>query len=75
MAGVTRGLVLEWYGGREVDEPIEVIERASEVFLASTTRDVQAVSHWDDRELPAPGPITQEAMSTWRGREPELLGR
>ncbi len=75
LAGVTRALVLEWYGGREVDEPIEVIERASEVFLASTTRDVQAVSHWDDRELPAPGPVTKEAMSTWRGREPELLGR
>src|SRR3954469_21229452 len=64
LAGVTRALILEWYGGREggpraltwegwgggeVDEPIEVIERASEVFLASTTRDVQAVSRWDDR--------------------------
>ena len=44
LAGVTRALILEWYGGREVDEPIEVVERASEVFLASTTRDVQAVA-------------------------------
>ena len=51
LAGVTRALILEWYGGREVDEPIEVIERASEVFLASTTRDVQAVAAWDGREL------------------------
>ncbi len=25
LAGVTRALVLEWYGGREVDEPIEVV--------------------------------------------------
>ena len=56
LAGVTRALVLEWYGGREVDEPIEVVERASEIFLASTTRDVQAVARWDDRELAAPGP-------------------
>ena len=43
LAGVTRGLVLEWFGGREVDEPIEVLAEASEIFLASTTRDVQGV--------------------------------
>ncbi len=56
LAGVTRDLVLEWCGAREVDEPLEVVERASEVFLTSTTRDVQGVSRWDDRDLPAPGP-------------------
>jgi branched-chain amino acid aminotransferase len=75
LAGVTRALILEWYGGREVDEPIEMIKRASEVFLASTTRDAQAVSRWDDRELDAPGPVTTEVRETWRKREPELLGR
>ncbi|MDN4161625.1 aminotransferase class IV [Nocardioides abyssi] len=74
LAGVTRGLVLEWFGGREVDEPIEVVEQASEVFLVSTTRDVQAVSRWDDRELPTPGPVTRDAARVWREREPELLG-
>ena len=74
LAGVTRGLILEWYGGREVDEPIEVVAEASEVFLASTTRDAQAVARWDDRELPAPGPVTTEVRETWRKREPELLG-
>jgi branched-chain amino acid aminotransferase len=74
LAGVTRALVLEWFGGTEVDEPIEVVERASEVFLASTTRDVQAVSRWDGRELPAPGPVTAEVRRVWREREPELLG-
>ncbi|MDQ4051977.1 MAG: aminotransferase class IV [Actinomycetota bacterium] len=74
LAGVTRALVLEWYGGREIDEPMEVLERASEVFLASTTRDVQGVSHWDDRELTAPGPVTRAAAARWREREPELLG-
>ena len=55
---MTRALVLEWYGGREVDEPIEMMAQATEVFLASTTRDVQAVSHWDDRGAAAPGPVT-----------------
>jgi branched-chain amino acid aminotransferase len=74
LAGVTRALILEWYGGREVDEPIEVVERATEVFVASTTRDAQAVSRWDDRELDAPGPVTREVQELWRRREPELLG-
>lgn len=74
LAGVTRALVLEWYGGVEVDEPIEVIERATEVFLASTTRDVQAVTRWNERDLPV-GPITRAAQEVWRGKEKELLGR
>ncbi len=72
LAGVTRGLVLEWYGGREVDEPIAVLEEATEVFLVSTTRDVQGVRRWDDRELVAPGPVTREATRAWREREREL---
>lgn len=75
LAGVTRGLVLEWYGGREVDEPIEVVGRATEVFLASTTRDVQGVARWDERDLEAPGPVTREVRETWRERERELLRR
>ncbi len=74
LAGVTRGLILEWYGAVEVDAPIEVVEQASEIFLASTIRDVQGVSRWDDRELEAPGPFTREALAAWRKREPELLG-
>ncbi|WP_182526619.1 aminotransferase class IV [Nocardioides dongkuii] len=74
LAGVTRALVLEWHGGREVDEPIETVDRASEVFVVSTTRDIQGVRRWDDRELPAPGPVTREVAETWRRREPELLG-
>jgi branched-chain amino acid aminotransferase len=75
LAGVTRRLVLEWFGGVEVDEPIEVAAAADEIFLVSTTRDVQGVTRWDDRELDAPGPVTREAAGAWRAREPELLGR
>lgn len=74
LAGITRALVLEWYGGREVDEPIELLHDAEEIFVVSTTRDVQPVHRWNDRDLPAPGPITREAMAEWRRREPELLG-
>lgn len=75
LPGVTRALVLEWYGGREVDEPLtEVRARSSEVFLVSTTRDVQGVHRWDDRAYDALGPVTREAAAVWRRREPELLG-
>ncbi|GAA1533493.1 aminotransferase class IV [Nocardioides humi] len=73
LAGVTRALVLEWFGATEVDEPIEVAAGADEIFLASTTRDVQGVHRWDDRELPAPGPVTRAAAKVWREREAELL--
>ena len=74
LAGVTRALVLEWSGGVEIDEPMaEVAQRMSEAFLVSTTRDVQAISRWDDRELPAPGPVTTQARSTWVAREAEHI--
>ena len=73
LAGITRALLLEWFGGREVDEPIEVLQRAEEVFLVSTTRDVQGVERVDDRVLEAPGPVTREAMATWAHKERELL--
>jgi len=75
LAGITRGLVLDWYGAAEVDEPVEVLtEQASEILLSSTTRDVQAVDRWNGRELGAPGPITIEVRKAWHERESELLG-
>ena len=57
-----------------MDEPLDAVDRASEVFLASTTRDVQGVSRWNERDLEAPGPVTQEIREMWKKREPELLG-
>ncbi|MBS2938242.1 aminotransferase class IV [Nocardioides sp. J2M5] len=70
LAGITRDLVVEWCGAREVDEPLaDVRDRASEAFLVSTTRDVQAISRWDDRDLPAPGPVTERCAATWADRE------
>jgi branched-chain amino acid aminotransferase len=73
LAGVTRALVIEWCGAIEVDEPISAAEAADEVFLASTTRDVQGVHRWNDRELVAPGPITRGVMAEWAKREAESL--
>jgi branched-chain amino acid aminotransferase len=68
LAGISRGLLLEWYGGRELDEPVEVLQTADEVFLVSTTRDVQPVTRVDDRVL-AVGPVTEECRQLWRERE------
>jgi branched-chain amino acid aminotransferase len=71
LAGVSRALVLEWYGAREVDEPIEVLADASEVFLTSTTRDVQPVRRLDDQVLDVPGPVTADVRATWATRAAE----
>jgi branched-chain amino acid aminotransferase len=69
LAGITRALVLEWVGARETELPFDVLERADEIFLTSTTRDVQAVRQVDDRIVPgAPGPVTAKAMRIFTER-------
>lgn len=69
LAGVTRALVLEWCADEldvvERDAPIDVLQTADEVILVGTTRDVQAISKVDDREVAAPGPITAKAQEIW----------
>jgi branched-chain amino acid aminotransferase len=69
LAGISRELLLEWYGGREVDEPLDVLTRATEMFLVSTTRDVQPVRRCNERDLEAPGPVTAECIEVWSKRE------
>ena len=69
LAGISRELLLEWHGAREVDEPLEVLERAEEIFLVSTTRDVQPVHRWNDRDLDVPGPVTAACQKVWAERE------
>jgi branched-chain amino acid aminotransferase len=69
LAGISRALLLEWHPAREVDAPVAVLARAEEIFLVSTTRDVQPVLRCDDRELEAPGPVTKECMRVWAERE------
>lgn len=78
LAGITRALAVRWTGARESELSFDVLERAEEVFLTSTLRDVQAVRRIDGRELPgAPGPVTAKAMrlfeeSAARDRDPKL---
>lgn len=64
LQGVTRALVLELCEALGIPhgEPtlsVDALRDADEAFLTSTTREVQAISRVDDRELPAaPGPLT-----------------
>jgi branched-chain amino acid aminotransferase len=64
LLGVTRALVLELCAEldlacEEVALPIGALADAQEVFLTSTVREVQTVTHVDGRAVPnAPGPIT-----------------
>ncbi|MDQ1600170.1 MAG: branched-chain amino acid aminotransferase [Actinomycetota bacterium] len=69
LAGVTRALVLEWTGAVERDVPLGVLLEADEVFLTSSTRDVQAVHAVGDDAYPAaPGPVTRQAAATFAER-------
>jgi branched-chain amino acid aminotransferase len=56
-------------GAKETELPMDCLDRADEVFLTSSTRDVQAVRRVDGRELPgAPGPVTARAMRIFAER-------
>jgi branched-chain amino acid aminotransferase len=76
LAGVTRALVLEWTDASEAEVPLEILDEATEVFLTSTTRDVQAVSAVTGangvRTLgSAPGPLTRQVAATFARRSRE----
>ena len=68
LSGVTRDLVLEWCDATEEDLPMEVLADADEIFLTSTTRDIQPVHSVDGREVPVPGPLTAAAMAAFATR-------
>lgn len=69
LAGITRELVLEWFGGEEEDVPMERLPEISEAFLTSTGRDVQPVLNIDDQRVSAEaGPVTAKAMAVFAER-------
>lgn len=69
LAGVTRELVLEWCGGEERDLPMEALFAAEEVFLASSTRNIQPVEQIDDHQVPqAPGEVTKRVRDVFLER-------
>lgn len=73
LAGITRQLIIDWCGAEEADLPLDALQDAEEVFLTSTTRDVQAVTRVDDRRLPGTGPVTAKAMAVFAERSGDDL--
>lgn len=72
LAGVTRGLVLEWCGVEEEDVPLGALAEADEAFLTSTSRDVQPIRSVDGKVLAAaPGPLSRKAAQVFAERAAE----
>jgi branched-chain amino acid aminotransferase len=72
LAGVTRGLLLEWVDVEVADVPMSALEEAEEMFLTSATRRVQPVHAVDGHALPAaPGPLTAKAAEVFAARAAE----
>ncbi len=63
LAGVTRDLIVERLGAKEIEIEAEVLyhESVQEAFLSSTLREVQPIAMIDSRRFSdVPGPITAE---------------
>jgi len=60
LASITRAIVIEATGASERSCTLDELLRADEAFLASTTREVQAISMIDDWAFDAPGPVTAQ---------------
>ncbi len=75
LASITRDRVMRQVPTEEGSWLVDDILSASEAFLVSTTREVQAVSRIDDVVLPnVPGPRTVEAAAAFTAQLREELG-
>jgi branched-chain amino acid aminotransferase len=72
LAGITRALVIEWCGAIEEDLPVDALHDAAEVFITSSTRDVQAVTAVDGRPKQA-GATTARAARVFAERSAEQV--
>jgi branched-chain amino acid aminotransferase len=73
LASITRAHVIELTGAREQACTLADLQNAEEAFLASTTREVQAVAAIDSKTFDGIGPVTVNAASALRSRiEAEL---
>jgi branched-chain amino acid aminotransferase len=69
LAGITRELVIEWYDVHERDITMTELTEADEVFLTSTTRDVQAVKRLNGKSRGKKQPVTKAVLEEWVRRE------
>ena len=61
LASITRAYVIEECDAQEQPCTLDDIANAEEAFIASTVREVMAISAVDDIMLEAPGPVTLDA--------------
>ena len=78
LAGVTRGLVIEWCRAEGLTVhaeplPMSILDQAQEVFITSSTKDVLGVHAIDDRLVAAPGPVTARAAEIFARLSHERL--
>lgn len=74
LAGVTRGLVIEWADAQEQNLALAALADADEAFLTGTTRDVQPIRMVDGVARPAvPGPVTQKTAEIFALRAAESV--
>jgi branched-chain amino acid aminotransferase len=58
LPGITRELVNLWHDVVEVEAPLAQARDAEEVFITSSTRDIQPITSWDDHRWSTVGPVT-----------------
>ena len=58
LASITRALILDVTGAAERSVTLEELREADEVFLASTTREVEPVAAIDENRFPGPRPVS-----------------
>ena len=66
LASITRQIVVDALNVEQGEFQIDDLMAADEAFLASTTREVQAVNRVADRAFQVPGPITRVAIGIVR---------
>ncbi len=70
LAGITRELVIEWADVVERELTMAELAQADEVFLTSTTRDIQGLHQLDEHEFPGAQPVTARLRALWQANEP-----
>jgi branched-chain amino acid aminotransferase len=75
LASITRAAVIECSDAQERVCTLEELMGADEVFIASTTREVQPVAAVDQRSFDAPTPVTDATAAALSARIRSELGR
>lgn len=65
LASITRATLLDGIEVEERPTTREDLLGATEAFLCASIREVQPVNRIEDRELPAPGPLTEAAQAAY----------